>query len=275
MRKFILISFFVICPNLFINAQKVNYKKHGSSVYYVETFAIDTPFQCTKHNIIYTAGKTFVFKYQYLDKSGEEFLFKKGEDMQWEFIPKSAEDASAVHSIEMYIVSDIKEMKLAVTNQSVIHYRHLDKDKSTRAFSWDERTGLIDNKKNIWFHPPRSYLFKILELNPFPYIHLPVKEGKNWKWKLEIGAQWGDTRWKTWSNVITNKYKYKIVDTESLVETALGTLKCCKIESQAKSSIGTTYLTTYFNEQYGFVRYEYINIDKSKINIELIDIREK
>jgi hypothetical protein len=49
----------------------------------------------------------------------------------------------------------------------------------------------------------------------------------------------------------------------------LGELSCYKIDSFAESALGKTYLTAYFNETYGFVRLEYINIDESKLNIEL------
>jgi hypothetical protein len=39
--------------------------------------------------------------------------------------------------------------------------------------------------------------------------------------------------------------------------------------TDAESELGKTYLTSYFNETYGFVRLEYINIDGSTLNIEL------
>ncbi len=50
-----------------------------------------------------------------------------------------------------------------------------------------EVTGAIENKMNVWIHPPRSNFFKILELNPFPYIKTPYKIGTKWNWKLQIG----------------------------------------------------------------------------------------
>jgi len=129
-------------------------------------------------------------------------------------------------------------------------------------------TGLIENEKNIWLHPPREFLFRILELNPFPYIKYPFQIGHTWNWDLEIGGQWGDKRWKEWTGNITNKYQYKITDKKT-ISTAIGALECYVIESEAKSELGTTKLTSYFNEQFGFVKLDYTNIDSSTIEIDI------
>ena len=64
-------------------------------------------------------------------------------------------------------------------------------------------------------------------------------------------------------------YRYRIVDTSCLLSTALGTLDCVCVEASAKSRIGKTRLTAYYNEKYGFVKFDYTNIDGSKIVIDL------
>jgi hypothetical protein len=251
-------------------AQEIQYEKRGGI--YVEKNTTNEP-QRTHHNVIYKPGKMFTFKYQYFDKFGEEFLFQKGYYGNWKFVSKYAGNDSAIYTIEMYLPLDVIDT-IIPSYQSIIEYSYLDKSEK-KLFRWDSRTGLIENQKNIWLHPPREYLFTILELNPFPYIEFPCKKGKTWKWELTIGSHWGDERWKIWEGNIINKYKYKIVDSECIIATELGELKCCKIKSTSKSSIGTTCLIAYFNEQYGFIRYEYVNIDKSKINMELIKVEEK
>ena len=121
-------------------------------------------------------------------------------------------------------------------------------------------------------HPIRNCLFRILELNPFPYIQYPIEQGKNWKWKLTIGSHWGDERWKTWTGGIVNKYKYKITDTDCEVVTPMGTLPCVKVDAVAKSRIGKTYLTAYYNDTYGFVKMDNTNIDGSRIVIDLVGV---
>jgi len=129
-------------------------------------------------------------------------------------------------------------------------------------------TGLIENSKNIWLHPPRLKLFSILELNPFPNVKFPLEIGKSWSWNLKIGGQWGDKRWKEWSGNIENKYQYKIVGKE-IMKTGVGSLECYVIEGQAESELGITKLISYFNKKYGFVKLDYTNIDNSKLEINL------
>ena len=131
-----------------------------------------------------------------------------------------------------------------------------------------EVTGAIENEKNVWIHPPRSSFFEILELNPFPYIKEPLKIGNKWNWKLKIGDHWSDKRWLEWKGGIENIYEYEIIDKKN-IETKLGILKCFVIKSKAKSRIGETQLLSYFNENYGFVKLDYNNIDGTKTILEL------
>lgn len=64
---------------------------------------------------------------------------------------------------------------------------------------------------------------------------------------------------------------YKIVCKE-YIKTEFKNLECLKIVSSATSELGQTHLTSYFNKDYGFVKLEYINIDGSKININLTEM---
>jgi hypothetical protein len=117
-------------------------------------------------------------------------------------------------------------------------------------------------------HPPRTDLFKILEINPFPYIKEPYKIRNSWTWKLEFDNHWADKRWLIWEGAYENKYTYKITDQLKL-QTKFGEIECLIITSSAVSKLGKTKLTSYFNSQYGFVKLDYSNIDGSKIIIEL------
>ncbi|MBR6062979.1 MAG: hypothetical protein IKP54_02285 [Bacteroidales bacterium] len=58
-------------------------------------------------------------------------------------------------------------------------------------------------------------------------------------------------------------------DTACEVITPMGTLSCVKVEAMAKSRIGKTHLTAYYNDTYGFVKMDNTNIDGSKIIINL------
>ncbi|MDR3287370.1 MAG: hypothetical protein LBT27_08000 [Prevotellaceae bacterium] len=130
-------------------------------------------------------------------------------------------------------------------------------------------SSFIENDDEVWIHPPRSYFFKILELNPFPYIKKPYITGSKWTWDLDyIGSSWGDVRWKTWEKKIINHVNYEITG-DTVMQTAIGKLKCFITKATATNELGTTYLTSYFNEKYGFVELDYINIDNSKITLKI------
>jgi hypothetical protein len=217
----------------------------------------------TEDNETYKLWNTYKFNYQYITKSGEELYYWNIPSWEWEFVSKENLSDDAIIAFQMRIISGACNGDV----QSCIEFLYI---MNTGDFApRRETTGLIENEKNIWLHPPRSSLFKILELNPFPFIQKPYEKGNKWHWSLEIGSQWGDPRWKEWEGIIENQYTYEIVDANSLIHTQLGELKCYKVDSYAESEFGKTYLTAYFNEIYGFVRLEYINIDGSTLNIEL------
>jgi hypothetical protein len=108
----------------------------------------------------------------------------------------------------------------------------------------------------------------ILELNPFPYIKSSSQIGDQWNWELTISDSWSDKRWTEWEGKILNKFNYKITDIVNL-KTKLGNFECYVVKGTATNRLGTTELISYFNEQYGFMKLEYTNIDKSQIIIEI------
>jgi len=233
----------------------------------------------TEDNEIYQIDNAYYFNYQYITKDGEELYYqhlyepyittedgKKVEKLfispEWEFVSKEKSSDETITAFRMKVLPD-----MCNGTQSCIEFRYITNNGEIVPM-W-EKTGLIENEKNIWQHPPRRFLFKISELNPFPFIQKPYEKGNTWNWSLEIGDDWGDYRWKEWDGIIENQYVYEIIDTNSMIHTSMGDLICYKINSYAESELGKTYLTAYFNEIYGFVRLEYINIDGSMLNIEL------
>ena len=55
-------------------------------------------------------------------------------------------------------------------NQTVLSYKI---GNDLRSFM----SGVVENEKNVWIHPPRDEYFKILEINPFPFIKDLTKIG--------------------------------------------------------------------------------------------------
>lgn len=210
-------------------------------------------------NSVYKPGSIFTFNYKYIDTTGKEMFFIIKKYGEWDFTETNRSDENVVKEFKLEVQNNNRFYRDLSFYQTNILYR-INKNETT--------TGLIENEFNIWLHPPREYLFRILELNPFPYIKSPIAVGNSWEWKLQIGAQWGDKRWKEWSGNIENKYRYKITGKEEL-NTNFGSIECYVVESQAVSELGVTKLKSYFNERYGFVRLEYTNIDNSKIEMNL------
>ena len=227
-------------------------------------------------NQIYKTWKTFTFRYYYEDKSGVKYLMTKdtlGNDNidTWKFEKVDLKNPKSVSQIIMTVTYGLKPFIQSDTSydQTVIKYDY----KLNSGEFWNtEKTGLIENEKNIWMHPPRTGFFKILEINPFPYIKEPFVIGNKWKWKLEFGDYWSDKSWLEWKSENENLYDYEIIQ-KLLLKTKLGELECYVINCVAESKLGKTKLISYFNKIYGFVKLDYTNIDGTKTVIEIENVR--
>lgn len=233
----------------------------------VESFdsIVDDENKYNHNNIIFKRGIEFIYNYEHVTNDNRIWYFKRiNHKPGWEFVNQNSIDSSTIKNVKI-LVTDGNPMSKDIPdyNQTNLKYSFDDEIKSSMS-------GVIENEANVWIHPPRSSYFKILELNPFPYIKSPYKIGNTWSWSLQIPDHWGNERWKNWKGSIENKCEYKIIDKINL-ETELGELECYVIKSTATSRIGKTELTAFFNEQLGFVKLNYVNIDGTKTNLELIE----
>ena len=226
------------------------------------------------NNKTFSIGKSFKYSYYHQGINGKKYLITKGKEIQkgnykifdWDFIEFDKHNNETIKEIILKTNSGNPfEEDDPNYYQTSISYEFLQKNGK---YFTKEITGGIENEKNVWIHPPRSNFFKILELNPFPYIKAPYKVGTKWNWKLKIGDHWSDKRWMEWKGGIENVYDYEIIGKKK-IETKLGNLECFIIKSNAKSRIGKTELISYFNENYGFVKLDYKNIDGTKTILEL------
>ncbi len=266
MKDIIIILVFTINVGL-IQAQK-KYEIIFDDGIYVEKFdsSIIDQNRFTSNNITFPANKEYSYNYYYQNPFGEKYLCKiiKVENKDtWEFTPIKDTSVNTVTKVILKVVNGLEPfIKIHPDyNQTVIKYKYI--LKNSRVIS-AESTGLIENEKNIWFHPPRNHLFKILEINPFPFIQKPYSIGNKWSWELEIGSFWGDKRWKTWTGNIISKTEYQITSNKEII-TNIGKIECFEITGVSKSKIGETKLISYFNKEYGFIRLNYTNIDGSKV----------
>jgi hypothetical protein len=233
----------------------------------------NNPDRYTLDNKAYRINRKFIFDYSII-RDGDTLkitapkMTEPDSDFQreWGFIPNGSQHEDKIETISITVQPGISN-----ENQTMLKYEYQytpDLGHST----FYSTSGVIENEMNTWMHPHRDKYFMILELNPFPFIQQPFKVGNKWPWTLKIGDGWKDERWKTWTGSIKNEYEYEIIGKEKL-KTKVGEMDCWVVQSTATSSIGSTGLIGYYNEDNGFVRLDYINIDKSRLTIEIKEIR--
>lgn len=225
-----------------------------------------------QNNIIYTPKTKIKYSYKYIDNNAKEFLFQNSDlnhDFIWDLIDTEEVDDSTINTVLITVLEGLFKNYNGTPeeSQTVIGYEYCNRlGKSGNR--WD--TGLVENEENVWMHPPRNNFFRILQLNPYPFIKKPYTIGNKWASKLSMDNSRSNKNWKEWDGIIENKCKYEIIDKVNL-NTNLGKLVCYKIKSTAKSRIGETSLMAYFNEKYGFVKLDYTNINNTKIILEIAD----
>ncbi len=278
--RIILLAMALIGLSFTLMAQKVHRVSNGYKIVeengvFVEQFP---PYNTgdnryTEDNITYTAGVTFTYNYRFLDREGKEFLHRnlEGAELEankaWEQVPMANADGSAVHSVQMTVLHGLQGLDLMKPgyNRTVVQYDYLTAEGKT---NYSEVTGMVENAKNIWMNPPRSKQFRILELNPAPFVQAPYAVGNKWAWTKMIGSFWSDERWAEWDGNLINTYQYEITDFKT-VNTQFGELECYEITAKAQNELGNTAMVALFNPDFGFVEMNYTNIDGSKIVMQL------
>ena len=213
------------------------------------------------NNKIFKTGKAFVYDYEIIkNDSAYKLSYIEGlPGNKFKLVNKSKDtNDSKIH----LIIPKVEKSEKTNKNQTEIKYMY------TPDLSFMSGTGVVENKNNVWIHPPRSGIFMSLETCPFPYIQLPIEIGKEWKDKMKIGDQWSNKLWGVWRKKLLLSYDYKI-SKKTKVKTGIGELECFVVESTAKSEIGVSKLKSYFSEEYGFVRLEYEMTTGLKINLWL------
>jgi hypothetical protein len=251
-------------------------------------------------NITYKPDMVFIYDYYYIDNSGIRKKFIKTNNEFSKTNPLNLADPnekndSLIDKIKIDVNDYLNMFSKFDTNytQTVFAYTYLNKEgkaidtlceyfnkrnKLRHDFPCgDEMTGIIDNTKNLWMHPPRSYTFKILEFGPFPFQYLD-ESVKQWRWSLDVGGpHYMDQRWITYNEGIHINYGYNRVKDET-VSTPLGKIRCKVTEATASSEFGNnimkTHLKSYYHPKYGFVKLEYTNINGSKLVMDLIEMQD-
>jgi hypothetical protein len=122
-------------------------------------------------------------------------------------------------------------------------------------------------------HPFRAQFFAITEFNSFPYIKAPYVVGNKWTSGVSAGYFNSYQRFDIkWEGVLKTYENLEIIDKVEL-KTALGQLPCFVVQGISKSSLTETKSLFYFNETYGFVKIVYDLFDKSRLELNLIEVK--
>lgn len=214
-----------------------------------------------KDNIIYKRGCVFEYDYYFL-RAKDTLKISRNQGINT--FEKVSDDQMQINQLLFQI---IKPALFGRTNagQSELTITAINSSKQLLARSY---TGLVENKYNVWLHPPRTSLFGILELNPFPYIQFPAAINKEWKDAMTISDHWSNALWKVWEGDVKINYEYKITG-QKLIKFRNSEVLCWVIKSHAASRLGKTELVSFFNEKHGFILLNYRNIDGSETNFSL------
>ena len=215
-----------------------------------------------KNNVIYQIGKTFLYSYSIQKDVNRYFLVNNTEDS----LTTNELDRNKIDGIKMSVIKP-KMFQRTNKNQTEIRYNFEPNPQSRSS------TGVVENKDNVWIHPPRMAFFNALETCPFPYIKLNKPVGYTWTDKMSIGEHCSNKQWGEWKGRLLLDYTYEIVGKEA-IKTSLGSLECYKIASTAKSTIGESKLVSFYNDKYGFVKLDYTLMTGTQIEINLVEVTE-
>lgn len=191
-------------------------------------------------NTIYTLGREFIYEFS-LKKDGESLF-------------------SEIEKIKLKVLGTTEPFSKFNPDysQTVVQYSYI--DINGRLLS-KEKTGIIENSKNLWIHPPRTLDAGILQLSAFPYIKFG--NSQTWRWNLEASYQeYQDLN-------LRNEYQKK--ESVAFSSEKLGEIKCIEIIGQTKSEVGLTNSKFLFSRTHGFVFLQFENIDGTEITLKLIE----
>ena len=134
---------------------------------------------------IYKLGSEWTFAYQFIPAPNKMSEYSI-----------NANDLNKVKNVVITVVRTPKYMKKVLETDSLPNFS-FEYKYPPQVLSF--QSVIIENEERVWIHPPRELFFKILQINPYPYIKKPLKKGLKWTWTLKIGDHWGDKRWKEWT----------------------------------------------------------------------------
>jgi hypothetical protein len=201
-----------------------------------------------KDNIIFTTGKTFVYSVTHI--AGNDTLEIKNSN------------GTLINQVILHV------MPGRFFNQTKISFQYANE---TSYVGNKNITGIIENKNEVWIHPPRTnFPFIFTECAPFPQIHFPIEEGKTWTSITFVPK--GQYEEINLSGKIENKWE---IGRKQKLDLNYKTYQgVWDVKSTGTSTLGTAVNHFYFSPSDGFVKVQYEFPNKEKLIFELIKINK-
>jgi hypothetical protein len=225
-------------------------------------------------NKLFVNGKTYIYDY-FIVKGSDTLKYAVTSQSDgtklWHYVSNMQKDSSIVEYLGIKTLGKVGPIMMDKPDydQTEVFLYHYNADMKPLE---TELTGVVENKVNVWLHPFRFHALEILQLSPFPYIKLPLKPGQIYYWNLDIGEKWPEFKAFNWTGKLTLNCKYVVQGKERL-SLPLGHVQTIKVEGVANTASGHSTLTSYFSEQFGFVKLIYHNLDGSSIVMTLKQIK--
>jgi hypothetical protein len=128
---------------------------------------------------------------------------------------------------------------------------------------------ITETENLIEIYPPRRNQYAFTEVIKFPSIHPNnLEAGYKWNSQTHIPQNY---ELEEWSN--TTFYHQTEITGKASLFIQNENIECWVIKGNSTNKdFGTSYFEYLFNEEYGFVRMEWINYDRQKAVFELIEV---
>jgi hypothetical protein len=222
-----------------------------------------------RDNIVYKTGREFIYHYIVLegkDSFKVRFGMNEFDIPKWSLVTPNDTASTTVATIGFAI------QPRRMDTQTFFNFNY--RNAADVVIKNNTGSGLIENKHNVWLHPPRDEFFEVVEFNAFPYIKAPYQIGTKWESGVSAGYFASYERFNLkWEGVLVLHDSLGIVD-KTVLETPLGKLDCFVIKAQTTSKLTNTKTVFYFNEKYGFVKIIYHLFDGKTLILDLIKMVE-
>ena len=201
------------------------------------------------------------FKYIVIDTTHLDPIGKGWRFADYNFNGKL--DTNFVNKIILNVIDDN-----SIAGQTSIEYQYIN---SYGKIIGKETTGIVENSKNIWIHPPRMHLFRSFIPAPWPYICTPYKIGTKCRYTWKWSDYWADERIFPWNGMLSNVYNY-IIKGKANFFLNKKKIECFVIEAEAKSDFGLSKAIFHFNPKYGFLQQDFELPNGKKFVLKAVEI---